>query len=158
MNETLLADAQLDVKLATLEQKMFVDEQKGTHKLEVEAIERLVEDINNEILGAQATLELKTNEKRGIEALFKLGYAGKHQLDQSRLDLLQAESQYVAKINKLNTQLATLKKKETYEKEMEELTLQGKLETSDRQVEQVKRNNEALLAQAKAALHAATEH
>ena len=44
-----------------------------------------------------------------IEALFKLGYAGKHQLDQSVLDLLQAESQYVAKINKLSTLLPTLK-------------------------------------------------
>ena len=157
-NETLLADALLDVELAKLEQEMFVDKDSGTHKLEVEAIERLVEDINNEILGAKGTLELKRNEQRGIEALFKLGYAGKHQLDQSVLDLLQAESQYVAKINKLNTQLATLKKKQTYEKQMEELTLQGKKDTADRQVEQVKRNAEALLAQAKAALDAANEH
>jgi len=157
-NETLLADALLDVELAKLEQEMFVDRESGTHKLEVEAIERQVEDINNEILGAKGTLELKRNEQRGIEALFKLGYAGKHQLDQSVLDLLQAESQYVAKINKLNTQLATLKKKQTYEKEMEELTLQGKKDTADRQVEQVKRNSEALLAQAQAALNAANEH
>lgn len=156
-NITLLDDALLDVELAKLEQKMFVDEQNGTHKLEVEAIERLVDDINNEILSAQATFQLKRNEKRGIEALFKLGYAGKHQLDQSHLDLLQAESQYVAKVNKLKTQLATLKKKQTYEKQMEELTLKGKLETSGRKVEQVKRNNEALLAQADAALHAVNE-
>jgi len=157
-NETLLADALLDVELAKLEQEMFVDKESGTHKLEVEAIERQVEDINNEILGAKGTLELKRNEQRGIEALFKLGYAGKHQLDQSVLDLLQAESQYVAKINKLNTQLATLKKKQTYERQMEELTLQGKKDTADRQVAQVKRNSEALLAQAQAALNAANEH
>lgn len=156
-NETLFADALLDVELAKLDQEMFVDAQSGTHKLEVEAIERMVEDINNEILGAKGTLELKRNEQRGIEALFKLGYAGKHQLDQSVLDLLQAESQYVAKINKLNTQLATLKKKQTYEKQMQELTLQGKKDTAERKVEQVKRNNEALLAQAQAALHAADE-
>lgn len=157
-NETLLADALLDVELAELNQQMFVDEESGTHKLEVQAIERLVEDINNEILGAKGTLELKRNEQRGIEALFKLGYAGKHQLDQSRLDLLQAESQYMAKINKLDTQLATLQKKQTYERQMQELTLQGKKDTADRQVEQVKRNAEALLAQAKAALDAANEH
>ncbi|NLF73707.1 MAG: efflux RND transporter periplasmic adaptor subunit [Candidatus Anammoximicrobium sp.] len=157
-NETQLADALLDVELANLEQEMFVDKISGTHKLEVEAIERLVEDINNEILGAKGNLELKRNEQRGIEALFKLGYAGKHQLDQSVLDLLQAESQYVAKINKLNTQLATLKKKQTYERQMEELTLQGKKDTAGRQVEQVKRNAEALLAQAKAALDAANQH
>jgi HlyD family secretion protein len=156
-NETLLADAELDVALATLEQEMFVDENSGTYKLEVEAIKRLIEDINNEILGAQGALELKRNEKRGIEALFKLGYAGQHQLDQTRLDLLQSESQYVAKINKLNTQLATLEKKQLYEKQMEELKLKGKLETAVRRVEQVKRNNEALLAQAKAALDVADQ-
>jgi len=157
-NETLLADAELDVALATLEQEMFVDANSGTYKLEVEAINRLIEDINNEILGAQGALELKRNEKRGIEALFKLGYAGQHQLDQTRLDLLQSESQYVAKINKLNTQLATLEKKQLYEKQMEELKLKGKLETAVRRVEQVKRNNEALLAQSKAALDAADQH
>jgi len=156
-NETLLADALLDVELAKLEQKMFVDEQKGTYKLEVETIERLIEDLNNEILGAQAALELKTNEKRGIETLFKLGYAGKHQLDQSELDLLQSESQYASKVNKLKTQLATLEKKQEYEKQMEELKLQGKLETTQRKVDQVKLNNVALLAQAKAARDAANE-
>ncbi len=157
-NETLLADALLDVELAKLEQEMFVDQERGTYKLEVEAIERLVEDINNEILNAKGTLELKRNEQRGIEALFKLGYAGQHQRDQSRLDLLQAESQYTAKINKLDTQLATLQKKQTYERQMQELTLQGKKDTADRQVKQVERNAEALLAQAKAALDAANEH
>jgi HlyD family secretion protein len=156
-NETSLADAKLDVELAKLELEMFVDQQRGTYKLEVEAINRLIEDINNEILGAQGALELKRNEKRGIEALFKLGYAGQHQLDQTRLDLLQSESQYVAKINKLNTQISTLEKKQFYEKQMEELKLNGSLDTAIRKVEQVKRNNEALLAQAKAALDAADE-
>jgi RND family efflux transporter MFP subunit len=157
-NKTLLDDALLDVELAELEQRMFVDEESGSHKLEVDTIRRLVEDLNNEILGSKATLELKRNEKRGIEALFKLGYAGKNQLKQSELDLLKAESEYEAKVNKLDTQLAALKKKQTYEKQMQELTLQGKKETADRQVELVKRNSEALLAQAKAALDAANEH
>lgn len=156
-NETLLADAKLDVALAELNQQMFVDQTSGTYKLEVETINRLIEDINNEILGAQGALELKRNEKRGIEALFKLGYAGQHQLDQTRLDLLQSESQYVAKINKLSTQLATLEKKQRYEKEMEELKLQGALETAVRKVKQVELNNGALLAQAKASLDAADQ-
>ena len=156
-NETLLADAKLDVELAKLEQEMFVDEAEGTYKLEVEAIERLIEDVNNEILGAQAALELKINENRGIETLFKLGYAGKHQLEQSELDLLQSKSQYAAKVNKLDTQIATLKKKRKYEKRMEELKLKGKLETAVRKVGQVELNNKALLAQAKAVKDAADE-
>ncbi len=156
-NETLLADAKLDVELAKLEQEMFVDEEKGTYQLEVEAIERQIEDVNNEILGAQAALELKLNENSGIKTLFKLGYAGKHQLDQSELDLLQSKSQYAAKVNKLDTQIATLEKKRKYEKQMEELKLKGKLETAVRKVGQVERNNDALLAQAKAVKDAADE-
>jgi RND family efflux transporter MFP subunit len=156
-NETTLADAELDVKLAELELEMFTDEENGTHKLDVEAVNRQIEDINNEILAAQANLELKRNEKRGIESLFKLGYAGKSEVDRCRLEFLQAEGQYAAKVNKLRTQLATLAKMKTYEREMEYLRLEGKLQTAQRQLVQVQRNNEAALAQADAALEAANE-
>jgi len=156
-NETSRADAQLDVELAELELEMFSDEQSGTRKLKIEEIERLIEDVNNEIRASQANLKLKENEKRGIETLFKLGYAGKSELDRSRLDFLQAEGQYAAKLNRLKTQLATLRKLQDYELDMEYLQLQGKLETSRRSLEQVKRNNEALLAQSQAVLDAANQ-
>jgi multidrug efflux pump subunit AcrA (membrane-fusion protein) len=114
LNKTTEADAALGVQLAELDQEMFVDETHGTHRLEVEEIKRLIEDANNQILQAQATLELKRNEKRGVESLFKLGYAGKSEFDRVRLDFLQAENEYAARMNKLRTQMATLKKKETY--------------------------------------------
>ena len=100
---------------------------------------------------------MRENEKQGIESLFKLGYAGKSELDRSRLDFLQAEGQYAAKMNKLKTQLAGLEKLETYEQQMKALALQGKLETARRQELQVARNSEALLAQAKAILDATNE-
>ncbi|MCU0874641.1 MAG: hypothetical protein MUE50_20100, partial [Pirellulaceae bacterium] len=132
-NETLKANAELDVKLAELELEMFSDQEKGTHKLAVEEIERLIEDINNEIRAAEANLKLRENEKQGIESLFKLGYAGKSELERSRLDFLQAEGQYAAKMNKLQTQLAGLEKLQTYEQQMKALALQGKLETARRQ-------------------------
>jgi RND family efflux transporter MFP subunit len=154
-NMTLKAEAELDVELAELELEMFTDEESGTHKLEVEAIERQVEDINNEILAAQANLELKRNERRGIESLFKMGYAGKSELERSHLEFLQAESQYTAKINRLTTELANLKNKRTYERQMELLKLQGKLQTNRRLLIQVERDSQAKLAQAKAALDAA---
>src|SRR5690606_33114940 len=93
----------------------------------------------------------------GIEALFKLGYAGKSELDRTRLEYLQAESQYAAKMNRLNTQLATLKKKQSYEREMRLLELKGKVETARRNLEQVLRDNEASLAQAKAEMDTADE-
>ncbi|MCA9185391.1 MAG: efflux RND transporter periplasmic adaptor subunit [Pirellulaceae bacterium] len=155
-NETDKANAELAVKLADLELEMFDDEENGTHKLEVEAIKRSIDDVNNEILAAQASLELKRNEKLGIESLFKLGYAGKSELDRARLDFLQAEASYAAKMNRLETELATLSKKETYERQMQELTLQGKLETAKRELSQVIVTNDAQLEQAKAAMDAAS--
>jgi RND family efflux transporter MFP subunit len=156
-NETTEADSELDQKLAELELEMFKDEENGTHRLEVEAIERQIEDINNEILAAQGSMELKRSEKLGLETLFKLGYAGERQVEQSRLDFLQAESQYASKMNKLKTQLASLRKKQTYERKMELLRLEGAVETAKRRVGQVLVNNEAQLAQTQSALDAANE-
>ncbi|MBN2476402.1 MAG: efflux RND transporter periplasmic adaptor subunit [Pirellulales bacterium] len=156
-NQTLEAEAKLKVELAKLNLLMFEDEEKGTHRLEVEEMNRLVEDINNQILEAQANLELAKNDMQGIESLFKLGYKGKSELDRSRLEYLQAESQYAARLNKLKTQLATLEKKKHYERQMEELTLKGALTTAERSLTQVVRDNEALLEQAKAAMVAAEE-
>lgn len=154
-NETMYAEAELQVKLAELELKMFTDEENGTHQLEVEEINRLIDDVNNEILAAQANLELKRNEKLGIESLFKLGYAGKSEMDRSRLDFLQAESQYAAKTNRQKTQLSMLAKKETYEREMQLLQLKGNVATAKRNLDQAELNNAALLEQAKAAMVAA---
>ena len=156
-NEMNEANAELDVKLAELELEMFNDEEKGTYRLDIDAVERQIEDINNEILAALSSMELKKNEKIGLEALFKLGYAGKRQLDQSVLDHLQAESQYAAKMNKLNTELASLDNKQTYVREMQILQLEGSLATATRKLDQVVINNRAQLAQTESALRAASE-
>lgn len=156
-NETNKANAELDVTLSGLELEMYQDDEKGTHKLEVAEIEREIDGINNDIKAAEASLLLKKNELRGIESLFKMGYAGKSELDRSRLEFLQAESKYAADVNKLSTKLASLTKKKTYEREMEELRLNGRQETAIRELEQVGRNNAAILAQTQAALHAANE-
>jgi len=156
-NETTLAAAVLKVELARLELEMYQDEKKGTYQLEVEEINRLIDDINNQILEAQTSLELKKNDLRGIESLFKLGYKGKSELDRSRLEYLQAESLYEARLNKLDTQMATLEKKRIYEKPMQIMTLEGAFETAERNRAQVVLDNAALLEQAKAAMDAAEE-
>ncbi|MBP61123.1 MAG: hypothetical protein CMJ62_06305 [Planctomycetaceae bacterium] len=156
-NQTDHAKAKLRVKLTELKLQMFVDENNGTHKLEVEAIKRKIDDLNNDILAAQASLELKLNDKKGIETLFHLGYAGKSELDRSKLEFLQAESEYAAKINRLRTNLSRLTKKETYEKEMELLSLDGDMQTASRALEQVVRDNEAKLSQAKTSLDSSQE-
>lgn len=154
-NTTAKAEAELKVALAQIELEMFVDPEKGSHRLAVEEIKRGIDDVNLEIQAAQASLTIKRNDFDGIEELFQLGYAGKSERDRSRVEFLQAESQYAATINRLTTQLATLEKKEDYEYRMEHLKLQGALETAKRALEQVDRDNEAKLAQAKAELDAA---
>lgn len=156
-NETSKAEAELQVELAKLELEMFRDDESGTHKLAVEEIKRSIDEVNNEILEAQATLELRRDDRRGIDSLYKLGYANRNELRKSELAYLQAEGQYAAQLNKLETTLATLRKKENYEKKMELLRLQGKLQTAERGLEQTLRNNEARLAQVQAILRARTE-
>jgi RND family efflux transporter MFP subunit len=156
-NETNEAESALNVQLAKLELRMFQDTESGTHKLEVEEIKRSIDDLNNDILAAQASLELARNERDGIDSLFKLGYAGKSDCEKCRLDFLRAESGYAGSLNKMKTLLSKLSRKETYEKEMEQLKLDGKFDTAERNLVQVVRNNEAELAQAKASMEARTD-
>ena len=156
-NETSKAEAELQVQLTTLELEMYTDDESGTHKLAVEEIKRSIDEVNNEILEAQATLELRRDDRRGIDSLYKLGYANRNELRKSELAFLQAEGMYAAQLNKLETTLATLRKKENYEREMELLRLRGKFQTAERGLEQTLRNNEARLAQVQAILRARSE-
>ena len=154
-NQTAAEQAELAVDLAHLQLEMFDDPQNGTSKLEADEIQREIDDTENEILAAKASLKLAENEKNGVEALFKLGYAGKSELDRARLDYLQAQSGLAAKINRLETQLATLSKKTDFEYRMSKMQYKGDENTATRARTQVRLNSEAQLAQAKAALDAA---
>ena len=147
MNTTAQAEAELMISLALLELEMYVDKDNGTHKLAMEANKRRIDDVNNDILAAQATMELRREEQRGIQSLFKLGYANRNEVRGKDLIYLQAEGQFAAKLNQLQSELATLKKAEIYEQRMELLKLEGKVATAKRGLEQVLRNNEARLAQ-----------
>jgi HlyD family secretion protein len=157
MNATAQADAELQIKLAELELEMYIDKENGTHKLTVEANKRRIDDVNNEILAAQATMELRREEQRGIQSLFKLGYASRNEVRRIELTYLQAEAQFAAKLNQLQTELSTLKKMEIYEQRKELMALEGKLGTAKRGLETVLRNNEAKLAQMQALMRAKDE-
>ncbi len=156
-NSTSLEKAALDVKLAELELEMFKDPETGSHQLALEAIERMIEDLNNEILAAEMNLKLARNDNTGIESLFKLGYAGKSELDRSVLSLLKAEGDYAAKLNKLNTQMASFQKLNHFERQMQELQLEGKLRTTTQSLKQVQLTNEAKMAQMQGILATRTE-
>lgn len=156
-NETAEAEARLRVELAKLELAMFQDPESGTHKLAVDEIERSIEDVNNEILSAQAALELQTDDRRGIETLFRLGYANRNELRRSELSYMQAEGKYAATLNKLRTHQSSLEKTRNYVRRMELLTLEGKVQTAEQNLEQTIRNNEVRLAQAQSILKARSE-
>lgn len=154
-NKTLEDQAKLAVELAELQLDMFKDTENGTSVLEAAEINREIDDTENEILAAKASLQLIGNEMRGTEELFKLGYAGKSELDRTRLDYLQAQSSLTAKINRLETQMGTLSKKTDFERKMSIMQFTGDWNTAQRELTQTTRNNEANLAQAKVALDAA---
>lgn len=156
-NQTSFEKAELDLRLAELELEMFKHPKTGSHKLALEAIERQIEDLNNEILAAEMNLKLARNDNTGIESLFKLGYAGKSELDRSVLSLLKAEGDYAAKLNKLNTQMASFEKLNNFERQMQELTLQGKVRTCAQNLKQVELTNAAKLAQMEGILSSRTE-
>ncbi len=157
MNTTAQAEAELMISLAQLDLEMYVDKDNGTHKLAMDANKRRIDDVNNEILAAQATMELRREDQRGINSLFKLGYANRNEVRRIDLTYLQAEGQFAAKLNQLQTELATLKRAEIYEQRMEMLRLEGKVATAKRGLEQVLRNNEARLAQVEALQRAKEE-
>lgn len=154
-NETLEDQAVLAVELARLQLEMFTHDENGTNVLEADEINREIDDTENLILAARAQLKLNENAKQGTEELFKLGYAGRSEVDRTRLDYLQAQSALAAQINRLETQLGNLNKKTDFERRMSEMQFRGDLDTAKRDLEQVKRNNQAELAKAKVTLDAA---
>lgn len=153
--KTLEQEATLAVEIAKLQLDMFRHEENGTNVLEADEINREIDVTENEILAAKASLQLIENEKKGTEELFKLGYAGKSEVDKARLDYLQAQSALAAKINRLETQLATLQKKTDFERKMSLMQFEGDVTTAERERDQIKLNNVAEIAKAKVALDAA---
>ena len=157
MNATAKAESELLIRLAELELEMYVDKDNGTQKLAIDLNKRKIDDVNNEILAAQATMELRREEQRGYEELFKLGYANQNEVRRFELQYLTAEGTFAAKLNQLQTEVSTLKKMQVYEQRKEKLVLEGKLATAKRGLEQVLRNNEARLAQVEALMRAKDE-
>ncbi len=156
-NETSVAEAQLELELALLDRKMYVDELSGSFKLSVEEIERQIDDTRNTILEVQAALKLQETEKGGIEELFRLGYKGKSDLEQSRFAFMKAEAALAAAVNRLSNHEATRRQLQTYEFKKELLRLDGAVATAERKLKQVKVTNESELAQVDAQLYEARQ-
>ena len=147
-NETTLAEAVLARDLAEIELSMYKDPKVGTAKLSKEQIDRQIDEAKNAANEARATLELAEVERDGMKELFKLGYRGKSDLEQSRLKYLQAEDRLASALNQIKTYRGNRQKLDKFEQQMEEKRLQGALATSERNIKQVENDNQALLDQA----------
>ena len=150
-NETSLAEANLAIELAEIELKMYVDPDVGTATLAEEAINRQVDEAKNGALEARAQLELAEVERAGMKELFKLGYRGKSDLEQSRLKYLQAEDRLASSVNQVKTHQGSRGKLDKFEKLMEQKRLKGARDTAVRGMKQVVNDNKSLLEQASAA-------
>lgn len=142
-NETTLAKAKLDVELAKLELQMFEDENGGTFQIDVQQVDMQIRE-------AQAKRLIAETDLAAVDELYKLGYRNKGELAAARLSALSAE-QDLARLMSLRS------KKVDYEYQMQKLELTGKLQTAERRLEQVVRDNDAVLSQAKAKLDAANQ-
>ncbi len=156
-NETAIAEAKLAMKLAQLNRRMYVDKESGSFKLSLSEIERQIDESRNSILEAQAALKLQETEKDGIEQLFRLGYKGKSDLEQSRFSFMKSEAALASAMNQLANHDATKKQLETYKREMELMKLDGEVATSERSLRQVEVTNASELAQVNAQLFEAQE-
>ena len=157
LNETRVAEAELALELAELNLLIYTDEENGTFKLELGAIDRRIDDTRKALLAAQGALKLKETEKTGIEKLFKLGYKGKSDLEQVRFSFQEAESALSAVVNRLTIYEATRSQMTTYRKREQLLRMQGRVDTANRNLRQAEVTNESKLAEMRAELFEAQE-
>ena len=156
-NETSLEDAKLALKLASLNLEMYTDEKSGAFKISVNEIDRQIDEARSAILEAEAALNLQKTERNGIEQLFKLGYKGSTDLEQSEFALMKSEAALAAAVNQLENFAASKDQLRSYTYEMEVLRLTGDVDTAKRNLDQVKVTNASELAQVDAQLFEAKE-
>ncbi len=130
---------------------MYMDVESGTFQLSVEEIEREIDNTKNSTMEARAALELARVDRSGMKELFKLGYRGKSDLEQSRLKFLQAEDRLASTVNQMKTYQGNRRKLTVYEFQMQKLQLEGAVETAERALKQVQNDNQSLEEQALAA-------
>lgn len=136
-NETDLAEAELTLELAKIDLDMYDSESGGTYQIELQ-------DIEMEIQKARAKQLIDDTNFNAVLTLYRRGYKSKGDVANTQLARIGSDSALVSQLANL-TQLAQ------YTHEMEKLNLEAKYQTAIRDVKQVALNNEAELAQAKAA-------
>ena len=87
MNETLKAAAELKYELSKLAIESYLDKVNGEFQLKIEDVARKIDEANDKLVESRGKLDLIKVQRAGMEELFKLGYRGKSERDQTRLQL-----------------------------------------------------------------------
>ncbi len=135
-NDTAKAEAGLKVELAKLALQQYEDEQGGMFQIELQEVELAIQE-------REARGEIDEQNLDGTKELFELGYKSKGDLAQARLQALRAESA-------LKREVAKRRELVKYDYARAKLKLDGDVQSAERALIQVERDNAALLAQAKA--------
>ena len=135
-NETTLAEAELQVKLAELAVEQYEDQEGGTFQLDLQLIDLQIQT-------AEASRLIKATDLKGIEMLKKLGYRSKGDLQAARLAALSADKEVASAVS-------TRKELVDYTYRKNKMQLDGAVASAKRALIQVGRDNKAMLLQAKA--------
>ena len=150
MNETLKAAAELKYELSKLAIESYLDKVNGEFQLKIEDVARKIDEANDALVESRGKLDLIKVQRAGMEELFKLGYRGKSERDQTRLSYRDAESRLSSSINKIKTLQSNRRKLTLYDFKQQELTLRGDVDTSKRGVAQAVNDGIAETAKAMA--------
>ncbi len=140
-NTTALEEAKLNEELAEMDVEMYEDEEGGTFQIEMQ-------DIVMDIQEAQADMLIKDTDLTAVSELYELGYKSKGDLAAAKLAKLRSDSN-------LASQRARQKQLQKYTYTREKKVRNATLETAERAVTQVKRDNESSEAQALSAKNSA---
>ncbi len=140
-NETAQAEAMLKVELARLALQQYEDEQGGMFQIELQEVELAIQE-------REARGVIDDQNLEGTRELFDLGYKSKGDLAQAKLESLRAESA-------LKREVAKRRELVEYDYARSKLKLEGDVQSAERGLIQVGRDNTALLAQAKAWMNSA---
>jgi HlyD family secretion protein len=135
-NETALAKAQLAVDMALLALHQYEDEHGGTYQIQLQNVELAMQE-------RQAQADIEARNLRGMQHLNGLGYRSKSDLDEAKLKALRSK-------NELDRQTSRRRELTVYNYRKQKLTLEGAYQSAQRTLQQVRVENQSLLAQAEA--------
>lgn len=133
-NETLYKEGELKVELARIALEQYEDEQGGTFQISLQDVELLIQE-------AKASRLIEETNLEGVKQLYNLGYRSYGELAEAQLQSMRSNRQLASAIAKRRELL-------DYEYKKKKMELNGDLASATRALQQIERNNEALLEQA----------